>query len=124
MTKPGDLILESINELSPEEYMKIQNAAEERVRKKNRKAHMRYVGFVLVIALLASTPFQYILAAVIAVCGWVWLWYSQNIPFGPDDGMPRTRGLPPIFALFLFLFPIATIVSLCMFIYSLIAGIL
>mgnify|MGYP001025971789 CR=1 FL=1 len=118
----GDLELKSINGLSPEAYMKMQDAAEKRVRDKNRKEHICYAVFVGVITLLASTQLQYILAAIITVCGWVWLWFSQNKPFGPDDGMPRTRGMPPTYGLFLFLFPIAAIVSFCVLTYSLIAG--
>tara|TARA_B100000745_G_scaffold298679_1_gene247855 strand:+ start:1759 stop:2133 length:375 start_codon:yes stop_codon:yes gene_type:complete len=124
MKNSGDLTLKSINGLSPEKYMKMQDAAEKRVRDKNRKQHLLYAVFVGIIVLLASTQLQYVLVAIISICGWVWLWFSQNIPFGPDDGMPRTRGIPPIFAPLLFLFPVGAIGAASVFIFTLIQQLL
>lgn len=118
----GNLELKSINGLSPEAYMKLQGAAEQKVRNKNRKEHLLYACFAGVLMLLAGTQMQYVLATIVTVCGWVWLWFSQNKPFGPDDGMPRTRGMPPILGLPLLLCPIAAVIAFCTLVYSLVAG--
>lgn len=95
-----------------------QHAAEERVRKKNRKEHIIYSFIGLVLMILAATRGQYILGVTTIVCGWVTLWFSQTEPFGLDGGMPRTRGLPPILGLVLLFFSIAAVISLVAFIYA------
>jgi len=117
-----DIKLTSINGLTPEEYMVRQRAAEERVRKKNRREHIIYSFIALMLMVLAATRGQYLLATTTIVCGWVTLWFSQNEPIGLDGGMPRTRGLPPIFGLVLFIFPVAAVVAFIALIYAFATG--
>lgn len=121
MTQRDNLELRSINGLSPEKAAALQKAAEQRVCKKNRQEHILYVLFgVALIALIPSTALEYVLAGVISIGGGVTLWYSQNAPFGPDSGMPRTQGIPPIFALLLLLVRIITAVAVCVLLYTII----
>jgi hypothetical protein len=118
----SDLILASINGLTPEEYMARQRADEARVRRKNRKEHIIYGLLAVLPALLASTSVQYGLAAVAIGCGWVTLWLTQNQPAGIGDGAPRVRAMPSLLGLVLFLFPITAIATTCLYIYALVTS--
>ena len=124
MEDDGELKLHSINGLSPEEYMRRQDAAEKKVRDKNRSENVLYGVFILGLLLLAYEPLQYGLVAVVAVTGWIVLWATQSTPLGPDSGIPNTRGLPPIFAVGIIGAALVGFLSFCIFIYLLVAGML
>lgn len=118
MESSSKLTLKPINGLDPEACIKMQDAEEKKVRDKSRKQHLLYAVFVGLMMIFASTLMQYTLAVVVTVCGWTFLWFSQEIPFGMDGGLPRTRGLPPVFGLLLLLALLVAVTTFCIFTYS------